>query len=785
MNNSRRAKWIVGVGVLLVAAASTPLIGADGPEPPPKLARPTPEQVAWHDSEIGMFIHFAPNTWFDKEYDDLSLPLEKFDPTHLDTDAWVAAAEAMTARYIVFVAKHVGGFCMWPTETTDYSVKSTPWRGGEGDVMKDLAESCRKRGIKLGVYLSPADRKHGAGVGGRCKNQADQERYNKLYRRQLVELLTRYGEMFEVWFDGSNVVEVGDILAEHAPRAMVFQGPHATIRWVGNEAGHAPYPAWNSLSQADADGGVATARHGDPDGAAWMPNECDARIRSTWFWNRNNAPTLKTVEQLMEMYDRSVGRGAVLLLNHTPDPTGRIPDSDVKRGAEFGAEIKRRYGKSIAETAGRGKRLDLKLPAKTVIDHVITAEDIRQGERIREYVVEGRTGDTWRELCRGTAVGHKRIDRFDPVEVSAIRLLVLEAAAEPLIRTLAAYSIFGKLEPTEPPSPTPIAYWRFDKSEGGKIRDASGRHRSGRLVRADLAPGKLGQALRLGGTDGFVDVPDLEPFAGDFTIAGWINPAPDGKGNRIIISKETCNVGAHQCRFYLTGDNRLGFMMSDARGPGIWPFQPAEPKVPARAWSHVAVTCKGTAFTLYLDGKKIGEKRADAPIRHRNRDSVKIGGVLTQGTQRIVQPFHGLIDELRIYNRPLPPSELESLAEGRASDTAHPARPAWIWTPERITTDWQTVKIDVSAFCPEAGQYEVTFRRTGGKHDLQVESLTLLMGDREAPELVEPAKRPHTFHVTVPGVDVPRRLRAVLRSQGGTDTQGVVEVRKLDENRNG
>ncbi len=407
------------------------------------LAKPTPQQATWQDCEIGMFIHFAPNTWTDREGDDLSLPISKFNPAKLDTDQWVTAAEAMGAKYIVFVAKHVGGFCMWRTDTTDYGVKDTPWRGGKGDVLADLAKSCRKRGMNLGVYLSPCDRKHGAGVGGRCKTQDAQDRYNEIYRQQLTEVLSRYGKMFEVWFDGSNVVPVGDILKKHAPRAMVFQGPHATIRWVGNEDGVAPYPAWNSVKEGDAKSGTATAKHGDPNGTAWLPNECDARMRNTWFWNSKNAHTLKSVEQLMDMYYRSAGYGAVLLLNHTPDPTGQIPEADVKRGAEFGAEVKRRFGKPLAETNGQGNCIELSLSTPTTIDHAVTMEDIRHGERVRRYVIEGQVGQRWKILCSGTAIGHKKIDRFGPASVTRVRLRCVEAAASPHIRSFAVYSVGG------------------------------------------------------------------------------------------------------------------------------------------------------------------------------------------------------------------------------------------------------------------------------------------------------------------------------------------------------
>ncbi len=212
------------------------------------LAKPTPEQAAWQRLELGMFIHFAPNTWQDKEGDDLSTPLDQINPEQLDTEQWVDVAEAMGAKYIVFVAKHIGGFCMWQTDTTDYGIKNTPWRLGKGDVLAELAASCRKRNIGLGVYLSPRDDHLGAATSGRCKTAEEQAKYSDIYRRQLTEVLSRYGSMMEVWFDGSNVIEVGDILAKHAPEAMIFQGKYATIRWVGNEDGTAPYPAWNAVN---------------------------------------------------------------------------------------------------------------------------------------------------------------------------------------------------------------------------------------------------------------------------------------------------------------------------------------------------------------------------------------------------------------------------------------------------------------------------------------------------------------------------------------------------------
>ena len=405
------------------------------------LAIPTPAQASWHDLEVGMFIHIAPQTWQDSESDDLSTPLSAINPEKLDTDQWVRVAKSMEAKYIVFVAKHEGGFCWWQTDTTDFGVKHTPWRGGTGDVLADLSASCKKAGMKLGVYLSPQDRKHGVTIGGKSKDPAKQPDYEKLFRAQLTETLTRYGDMMEVWFDGSLVFDVGDILKQHAPNAVVFQGPQATIRWVGNEEGIAPYPAWNAVKypKEGKKWGDYTAEDGDPDGNRWLPNECDARIRATWFWKTNNEHTLKSVDKLMEMYEASVGRGGVLLLNNTPDRSGLIPETDVKRSAEFGAEIRNRYGTAAADTSGKGNELTINFSSPTRTDRVILMEDITKGERVRAYELEVNINGEWETIAKGSAIGHKRIEKFEPVTAQQLRLRITNSKAEPIITRFAAY----------------------------------------------------------------------------------------------------------------------------------------------------------------------------------------------------------------------------------------------------------------------------------------------------------------------------------------------------------
>ena len=377
--------------------------------------------------------------------DDGSGPVLQSGP--VDTEQWVDTALTLGARYIVLVAKHAGGFCLWQTETTDYCIKNSPWKGGRGDVMASLADACGRRGLQLGVYLSPRDDRHGAGLSGKCATPEAQAAYNELYRRQLTELLSHYGPIVELWLDGSSVVPTGDIVRQFAPDAMVFQGPEATIRWVGNEDGFAPYPCWNSLAERDAKTGIATALHGDPEGDVWMPVEVDVSIRRpNWFWSTTDAGNLLTLDQLIEIYYRSVGRGAQLLLNMPPDRTGRIPEADAARAREFGDEIRRRFGTAVGEGAVTGRQLDVSLGSAHRVDHVILQEAIGQGERVRGWRLDGYAWEHWQRLATGTAIGHKQIVPITPDGYTILRLTVTDARDEPIIQRLAAFNT-GKAPP--------------------------------------------------------------------------------------------------------------------------------------------------------------------------------------------------------------------------------------------------------------------------------------------------------------------------------------------------
>jgi alpha-L-fucosidase len=412
-----------------------------------KLARPTPQQYAWHEQERIQFVCLDPCTWQGREYDNHSTPLSDINPTQLDTDQWCRAAKLWGAKEILFVAKHTGGFCWWQTDTTKYGIKETAWKDGRGDVLAELSASCRKHDLTLGIYVYPGDDTWDApmGSGGRTKDPAKQEAYNQVFRQQLTEVLTRYGKITEVWFDGSCVIDVSDVLKQHAADAVIFQGPQATIRWPGTESGKLPYPAWNALLSQDLKTGTATAVHGNPDGDAWAPLEADTTLYNhNWFWSAANEAKRKSLEELMDVYYHSVGHGGVLLLNSTPNTSGLIPEGDLQLYAAFGREIDRRLTHPMMEVHDqRGSTVELALPHSTLINQVVIMEDYREGERIREYVVEGLSEGEWRELKSGTSVGRKKIDLFRPTLVSHVRLRVTKYAAEPLIRSFAISYVEG------------------------------------------------------------------------------------------------------------------------------------------------------------------------------------------------------------------------------------------------------------------------------------------------------------------------------------------------------
>ncbi len=425
--------------ILSIPLCAQPLSGT--------LPLPSPQQLRWQQYEQIMFVCLDPCTWQGREYDNHSLPLSRINPTALNTDQWCETAKLWGAKLILYVAKHTGGFCWWQTQTSGYGIKETPWRNGKGDVVADLSASCKKYGLDLGIYVYPGDDQWGAGIGsgGTTKDPSKQEAYNQVFRTQLTELLSRYGTIREVWFDGNCNIPVSDLLVRYAPDAVIFQGKSATIRWVGNEDGYAPSPNWYTLKRSDLATGIATALHSDPYGDAYAPVEIDVPLLKNkghkWFWAPDSDHLLMDIGQLMTVYYKSVGRGGVLLLNSTPDTTGLIPVSHREMYKKFGQEIKKRFSKPLKQTSGEGEILEMVFNKPATLNHVILQEDIGKGQRVLSYVIEGYNQNKWIKLVEGTSVGNKKIDHFNTVETEKIRVRFIKVKATPQIRNFAVYNI--------------------------------------------------------------------------------------------------------------------------------------------------------------------------------------------------------------------------------------------------------------------------------------------------------------------------------------------------------
>ncbi|HHW00549.1 MAG TPA: alpha-L-fucosidase [Clostridiaceae bacterium] len=406
-----------------------------------ELAKPTRQQLRWQDLEMGMFCHFGMNTFHDQEWGDGTDSPDSFLPTSLDCRQWARTAKRAGFKYLILTAKHHDGFCLWPTKTTDYSVKSSPWKDGKGDVVYECAEACRQEGILFGIYLSPWDRHEPC--------YSDEKAYDDFYAEQLTELLTGYGPLVEVWFDGAgsegreyNWRRITDLVAKYQPDAMIFNMGRPTIRWVGNESGLAPYPCWNTATEARVSMFTNDMLTWLPDTPKWVPAECDVPIRKLhWFWHPDDEKSLLTLEELMNIYYKSVGRGTNLLLNISPDRRGLLPEADVERVIEFGDEIKRRFSKPINRISGEGDCLELEISEQVQINHAILMEEIAEGERVREYVLEARQDGKWVELVRGSAIGHKKIDCFESIQTDRIRLRVVESVGIPLLRDFSLYCV--------------------------------------------------------------------------------------------------------------------------------------------------------------------------------------------------------------------------------------------------------------------------------------------------------------------------------------------------------
>lgn len=510
------------ISVLFLAGACSP----PPPAPAPHGPLPSEAQLAWHDMQFYMFVHFNMNTFTNMEWGMGDESPASFNPTDLDCRQWVRIAKAAGMTGVILTAKHHDGFCLWPSAYTEHSVKHSPWKNGQGDLVADLAEACREEGLKLGVYLSPWDRNHAA---------YGTEAYISYFRQQLEELLSNYGDVFEVWFDGANGgtgyygganeerkvdrktyydwTSTNAYVEELMPDALIFSDAGPGCRWVGNEEGWANATNWNIIRRDEFYPGTPDYKDlqsGHEDGTHWVPAEVDVSIRPGWYYHPYEDHKVKPLSHLVEIYYNSIGRNSNLLLNFPVDTRGLIHPGDSARLMELASVIEQDFatnlltGKPAEASHVRGNAsiyeaqqaidddpesywttddsnysasITIDLGEEMAFNRFLVQEYIRLGQRVKSFTLEAYADDAWTEIARETTIGYKRILRFLTIKASKIRMTIVDAKACPIINHMGLYHAPQLL--VEPqisrnkegqvslsvPQEGPVIYYTLDGSE--------------------------------------------------------------------------------------------------------------------------------------------------------------------------------------------------------------------------------------------------------------------------------------------------------------------------------
>ena len=467
----------------LILAACTQAVSPPAPVEPV----PSAKQLAWHDLEYYAFVHFNMNTFSDMEWGMGDESPSEFNPSALDTRQWAKVAKEAGMKGIIITAKHHDGFCLWPSAYTEHSVKNSPWRDGKGDLIRELSDACKEYGLKFGIYYSPWDRNH-ADYG--------KPEYITYMRSQLTELLTDYGDIFEVWFDGANggdgyygganEVRTVDKLTYYEwektynlvrdlqPGAVMFSDGGPDVRWVGNEHGFAYETTWGNLMRDSVYAGMPDYPErfasGQENGTHWVPAESDVSIRPGWYYHEYEDHKVKTLPQLLEIYYKSIGQNSSLLINFPVDKRGLIHEKDVEQVIKLADKIKEDFAVDLAKTAkvtasnerGKGFEVEnvtddkkdsywatedgviessivLTLAEPTLINRFVAQEFIPLGQRIKKFTLEVETVNGWEEIYQGTTVGIKRILRFDDILAKQVRFSITDAKASPTVSKIGIF----------------------------------------------------------------------------------------------------------------------------------------------------------------------------------------------------------------------------------------------------------------------------------------------------------------------------------------------------------
>ena len=490
----RKRRNVAPAWIFLVAACLTSSLALQSLKTvkPPASFGPVPSQrqLRWHEMEFYGFIHFTVNTFTDKEWGYGDEDPAVFNPSDFDANQIASVASEAGMKGLILTCKHHDGFCLWQSKYTEHSVRNSPWKQGRGDVVREISDACRRRGLKFGIYLSPWDRNH---------KDYGRPGYITYFRNQLRELLTGYGPIFEVFFDGANGGDgyyagaretrridretyydwpaTWQIVRELQPEACMFSDAGPDVRWVGNERGVAGDPCWATLNREDFAPGradVARLNHGDRPGSHWVPAECDVSIRPGWFYHAREDSKVRSAQNLVELYYSSIGRGASLLLNLAPDRRGRIPEPDIKSLREFRRiidstflnDLARGCKVSASNIRGNGDKrfspqnvvdgrratywatddqvkaaeIVLDLGREVRLDVVRIREALALGQRVEAFALDRWEGGQWKEFATGTSIGNCRLVRCKRVSTSRVRLRIKQAAACPAIAEVGLFA---------------------------------------------------------------------------------------------------------------------------------------------------------------------------------------------------------------------------------------------------------------------------------------------------------------------------------------------------------
>ena len=479
IDKKKRGVLLLGLGIILtVYSCGRGPVGDILPNP----VIPTPVQVEYQKMEFIGFIHFTVNTFTDKEWGFGDESPQIFNPTEFDADQWARVAQEAGMNELILTVKHHDGFCLWPSKYTEHSVKNSPWKNGSGDIVREFVDACRRQGLKAGLYLSPWDRNH-ADYGTPA--------YLDYYWNQLRELLTEYGEISEVWFDGANGgtgyygganetrridrrtyyrwKDTWALVKELQPNSLIFSDAGPDIRWIGNERGYAGETNWSMLNTESVVVGEADNEYlnsGDPSGSAWVIPLCNTSIRPGWFYHQSQDDKVKTPQELLEVYYKSVGRNGILLLNIPPDKRGLFHENDIRILKEFKVirdetfSINLASGKRVKASNARLKHsnfkpllivdddpdsywatddgvrevtLEIDLGESVLFDRILIQEPIRFGQRISDFEIKGQIDEEWMSLAQGTTIGYKRILRITPIKTDKVQLIIKDANNIPAI----------------------------------------------------------------------------------------------------------------------------------------------------------------------------------------------------------------------------------------------------------------------------------------------------------------------------------------------------------------